>query len=59
MKIPIRKEVRSKIRNADIEFNFSDVQTKNPRLQGKTPTHLYTKDPITRHRRRKKSWWEK
>ena len=58
-KIPVRLEQKDKVRRNDIEFDFRDVQTKNPRMVGKTPLYLYTKDPITIHRKRKKGWWEK
>lgn len=53
-----RVEPKSNVNVRDIEFNFSDVQTKNPKLQGKTPLVLFTKDPLTPHLKRKKEWWD-
>lgn len=41
----------------DIQFNFAEVQTKNPRTQCKTPVYLFTKDPLPQLRAKKK-WWE-
>lgn len=53
-----RVEPKNRLNVRDIEFNFSDVQTKNPKLQGKTPLVLFTKDPLTAIRKRPKRWFD-
>lgn len=57
-KLRLLKEVPLNVKKNDIQFNFADVQTKNPRLQGKTPLYLYTRDPLTQNLRTTKRWWE-
>jgi hypothetical protein len=42
----------------DIEFNFSDVQRKNPKTESKTPLYLYTDTSIPRRHRAGVKWWE-
>ena len=58
-KVRVLTEQKDNVRHEDVEFDFRDVQTRNPRLQGKTPLYLFTKDPLVAHRKRKKGWWEK
>jgi len=58
-KIRLGVSPKNKVRRNDIEFDFRDVQHSNPKLQGKTPLVLYTKDPLTRDIKAKKRWWER
>ena len=57
-RIRLGVEPTDKVKRKDIQFDFRDVQTKNPRLQGKTPLYLFTADPITKYRKPKKRWYD-
>ena len=56
-KIRLGTEPKNNIKRNNIQFDFRDVQHENPKLQGKTPVVLYTRDPLTRDMKPKKKWW--
>lgn len=51
-------EIKEKVKKNDIEFDFRDVQTKNPKTSGKTQVWLYTRDSLTKNMKPKKHWWD-
>lgn len=50
--------IQDKVKRNDIQFDFRDVQTKNPKTVGKTPLWLYTRDVLTKDMKPKKHWWD-
>ena len=57
-KITILKDIPINVRKNDIQFNFLDVQTKNPKTVNKTPLYLYIRSPIIKKIQSIKRWWE-
>ena len=46
-------EIKNKIIKHDIEFNFEELKTKNPKLCGKTPMWLYSVDFLKKYLKNK------